>query len=81
MASAEERVKEHWDIPKLVNDKKSYKGLTLSNDMKVLIISDPEAGDKCYFALDINIGKSFMLLLYITSIERFLSKLSFPPPL
>lgn len=37
-------------------DKRSYRGLVLSNQMKVLLVSDPLT-DKSAAAMDVNVGK------------------------
>ena len=44
------------DIPKSPRDDRLYRGLELSNNMKVLVISDPLT-DKSAAALDVHIGK------------------------
>ncbi|XP_015602966.1 insulin-degrading enzyme isoform X2 [Cephus cinctus] len=52
----QERVhKRYDDITKSQNDKRVYRGLILSNRMKVLLISDPTT-DKSAASLDVNIG-------------------------
>lgn len=48
------------NIIKSAEDKRSYRGLELSNHMKVFLVSDPTT-DKSAAAIDVNIGK----LLYI----------------
>ena len=45
------------DIIKPDTDKRSYRALKLKNEMKVLIISDPET-DKCAAAMNVHIGNS-----------------------
>ncbi|RWS24840.1 peptidase: M16 family-like protein [Leptotrombidium deliense] len=45
----------HKNIIKPVNDEREYSGLTLSNGLKVLLISDPTT-DKSAAALDVNVG-------------------------
>ncbi|GBP10042.1 Insulin-degrading enzyme [Eumeta japonica] len=45
----------HDDIVKSQIDKRSYRGLVLSNGMKVLLVSD-SATDKAAAALDVNVG-------------------------
>ncbi|GBP69439.1 Insulin-degrading enzyme [Eumeta japonica] len=45
----------HDDIVKSHIDKRSYRGLVLSNGMKVLLVSD-SATDKAAAALDVNVG-------------------------
>ncbi|XP_076245093.1 insulin degrading metalloproteinase isoform X2 [Calliopsis andreniformis] len=47
--------KQYNDIVKSSNDKQFYRGLLLSNKMKVLLISDPET-DKSAASLDVNVG-------------------------
>lgn len=50
-------VKERYNnIKKSDNDSRSYRGLILNNDMKVMLISDPTT-QKSAAALNINIGK------------------------
>ena len=44
------------NIIKSPNDKRDYRGLILSNQMKVLLISDPTT-DKSAASLDVNVGK------------------------
>lgn len=54
--SCQENVKFRTDnIEKSPNDKKDYRGLILSNEMKVLLISDPTT-DKSAAALDVQVG-------------------------
>lgn len=43
------------NIVKSAGDNRSYRGLELSNHMKVLLISDPTT-DKSAAAMDVNIG-------------------------
>ncbi|KAF7987713.1 hypothetical protein HCN44_003576 [Aphidius gifuensis] len=51
-----EQVKQRWnDIRKSPNDKRDYRGLILSNDMKILLISDPTT-DKSAASMDVNVG-------------------------
>ncbi|XP_076160592.1 insulin degrading metalloproteinase isoform X2 [Ptiloglossa arizonensis] len=47
--------KRYHDIIKSPNDKREYRGLLLTNKMKVLLISDPTT-DKSAASLDVNIG-------------------------
>lgn len=55
--SCQENVKFRTDnIEKSPNDKKDYRGLILSNEMKVLLISDPTT-DKSAAALDVQVGE------------------------
>lgn len=49
-------ISRHDDIVKSPNDKRAYRGLVLKNEMKVLIVSDPET-DKSAASLDVNIGE------------------------
>lgn len=46
------------NIVQSVEDKRFYRGLILSNHMKVLLVSDPET-DKSAAAMDVNVGKTF----------------------
>ncbi|XP_012215276.2 insulin-degrading enzyme isoform X1 [Linepithema humile] len=56
MASISSHIEKRYDgIIKSQNDDRSYRGLMLSNKMKVLLISDPTT-DKSAVALDVNIG-------------------------
>lgn len=48
-------VETRYDIIKSPNDKRLYRGLLLSNKMKVLLISDSTT-DKSAAAMDVNIG-------------------------
>lgn len=48
--------KQYNDIIQSPNDKRLYRGLLLTNKMKVLLISDPTT-DKSAASLDVNIGK------------------------
>jgi len=53
------------DIIKSQNDDRLYRGLLLSNKMKVLLISDPTT-DKSAVALDVNIGNfNYVINLHI----------------
>lgn len=45
------------NIIKSDEDKRSYRGLELSNHMKVLLVSDPKT-DKSAAAIDVNIGNT-----------------------
>jgi insulysin len=52
-------VKSRFDnVLKSVEDKRSYRGLVLDNDLKVLLVSDPLT-DKSAAALSVNIGDNF----------------------
>lgn len=44
------------NIVKSAGDNRNYRGLELSNHMKVLLVSDPTT-DKSAAAIDVNIGK------------------------
>ncbi|XP_073964402.1 insulin-degrading enzyme-like [Choristoneura fumiferana] len=50
-------LKRYDDITKSQEDKREYRGLELSNRLKVLLISDPTT-DKSAAALDVNVGMS-----------------------
>jgi len=52
------------DIIKSQNDNRLYRGLVLSNQMKVLLISDPTT-DKSAVALDVNIGNFNYIILHV----------------
>ena len=43
------------DVVKSGSDKRDYRGMVLSNGMKVLLVSDPTT-DKSSAAMDVNIG-------------------------
>jgi len=55
MTKSDHLSKVYEKIIKSANDKRSYKGLELSNGLKILLISDPTT-DKSAAALDVNIG-------------------------
>jgi len=59
-------VKRSFDnIEKSAEDKRSYRGLVLDNDLKVLLVSDPTT-DKSAAALSVNIGGlKFRLIILI----------------
>ena len=44
------------NIVKSAEDKRAYRGLELSNGLKVLLVSDPST-DKSSAAIDVHIGK------------------------
>ena len=44
------------DIVKPLQDNRGYRGLVLGNDLKILLISDPDV-EKAAAALDVNIGE------------------------
>lgn len=48
-------VKIHDTIVKSPEDKRDYRGLLLTNGMKILLISDPTT-DKSSAAMDVNVG-------------------------
>ncbi|KAI4475823.1 hypothetical protein M0802_015013 [Mischocyttarus mexicanus] len=48
-------IEKRYEINKSPNDKRSYRGLLLSNHMKVVLISDPTT-DKSAAAMDVHIG-------------------------
>ena len=50
------KVHEDSDIIKSKSDKRQYRGLELSNGMKILLISDPDT-DKSSMAMDVHIGE------------------------
>lgn len=51
------QVKQRYEnIVKSVEDKRSYRGILLQNDLKVVLISDPTT-DKSAAAMSVNIGK------------------------
>lgn len=52
-------------------DKRSYRGLVLSNQMKVLLVSDSNT-DKSAAAMDVNVGKFF---------ATFMSKINLSKPM
>lgn len=57
MAQNSDFVKHRIDnIIKSEEDKRSYRGLELSNSMKILLVSDPHT-DKSAAAMDVNVGK------------------------
>lgn len=49
------------DIPKSPRDDRLYRGFELTNNMKVLVISDPVT-DKSAAAMDVHIGKIFKVI-------------------
>ncbi len=57
VAAIEEPTATQPQILKSENDKREYRYLTLSNELKVLLISDPTA-DKSAASLDVNVGSS-----------------------
>ncbi|XP_043497973.1 insulin-degrading enzyme isoform X2 [Polistes fuscatus] len=48
-------IEKRYEITKSPNDKKSYRGLLLSNHMKVVLVSDPTT-DRSAAAMDVHIG-------------------------
>lgn len=64
-----ESVKERYDyIIKSENDDRSYRGLKLANEMKVLLISDPTT-DRGAAALDVHIGNFYYILFFLSCIK------------
>ncbi len=57
MAYSEKIHTECNEIIKSAEDKRSYRGLELTNGMKILLVSDPTA-DKSSAAMDVNIGRN-----------------------
>ncbi|CAH1991816.1 unnamed protein product [Acanthoscelides obtectus] len=55
-ATAGAVLKRYDNIVKSEEDKRSYRGLELSNHMKVLLVSDPTT-DKSAAAMDVGVGK------------------------
>lgn len=51
-------IEKRYEITKSPNDKRLYRGLLLSNKMKVLLISDSTT-DKSAAAMDVNIGNYY----------------------
>lgn len=61
------------NIVKSAGDNRSYRGLELSNHMKVLLVSDPTT-DKSAAAMDVNIGKSnerFIMFVFSVASSLF----------
>lgn len=56
--------KRYDHITKSPNDKREYRGLLLSNKMRVLLISDPTT-DKSAAALNVNIGKIIYIVILL----------------
>lgn len=56
--------KRYDNITKSPNDKREYRGLLLSNKMRVLLISDPTT-DKSAAALNVNIGKIIYIVILL----------------
>lgn len=52
------------DIIKSAGDNRQYRGLELSNHLKVLLVSDPTT-DKSAAAMDINIGNTCFFNFYL----------------
>lgn len=72
-------VKRVDDIIKSDEDKRSYRGLVLRNQMKVLLVSDSST-DKSAAAMDINVGKcrNFMFFSKKLILLNFIGSLSDP---
>lgn len=71
-------------IPKSPNDQREYLGLTLNNNLQVLLISDPTS-DKASAALDVNVGSSsdspeFLGLAHFLEHMLFLGTNKYPTP-
>jgi insulysin len=66
-------VKSRFDnVLKSVEDKRSYRGLVLDNELKVLLISDPIT-DKSAAALSVNIGQlNFTPFIFLKPISQYL---------
>lgn len=60
MANSSEVLRRFDNIIKSEEDKRSYRGLILSNQMKVLLVSDPNT-DKSAAAMDVNVGKIYFI--------------------
>ena len=53
---ASDKISKQYDaISKSPEDKRDYRGLLLTNGMKILLISDPTT-DKSSAAMDVNVG-------------------------
>ncbi|KAI8426703.1 hypothetical protein MSG28_014409 [Choristoneura fumiferana] len=61
-------LKRYDDITKSQEDKREYRGLELSNRLKVLLISDPTT-DKSAAALDVNVGEGVSHILLKPSLK------------
>ena len=59
------------DIVKSAEDKRSYRGLELTNGLKVLLVSDPTT-DKASAAMDVHIGS----VIFPPSLSSFNGSLS-----
>lgn len=69
MVSSSDLVLKRYDkIIQSEEDKRSYRGLVLSNHMKVLLVSDPNT-DKSAAAMDVNVGT---ILLCLNMLDTFL---------
>lgn len=70
IGAAKNMVTKRYDnIIKSAEDKRLYRGLELSNRMKVLLVSDPTT-DKSAAAMDVNVGKvSALFLILITGFK------------
>ena len=58
------------DIVKPLQDNRGYRGLVLGNDLKILLISDPDV-EKAAAALDVNIGECSLVNCSICHIPFF----------
>ena len=56
---------ENDDIIRSAQDQRVYRGLELTNGMKLMLISDPDT-DKSSAAMDVNIGKKLHCAVPIT---------------
>lgn len=54
LKTVKERVDNFTTAPE---DRRKYRGLELTNGMKILLVSDPIRSNKSAMALDLNIGK------------------------
>lgn len=73
-----------FTIPKSPNDQREYKALTLSNQLEVLLISDPSS-DKASAALDVYVGSAddpqeFLGLAHFLEHMLFLGTKKYPTP-
>ena len=54
-------INKHFDhVVKSAEDKRLYRGLELTNGMKILLISDPTT-EKAAAALDVHVGKIYFI--------------------
>ena len=59
------------DIVKSPEDKRQYRGLELTNKLKILVISDPTT-DKSSAAMDVNIGCCYSVSSSFTDYQAIL---------